>query len=148
MLADHFWYVHDWDDFGLWFLRLCLVIFSVGTLILINKIIRHRVRWRRIPIGVRVYTVSWTVYWGSIASYLLITNENPFGEWFRTLYGTGYLGMLSGLVWCLWYATKNISGDDVLCHLHAQVMAVLSDQADWEDVDAANCVERERGKAA
>jgi hypothetical protein len=84
----------------------------------------------------------WTGYWGLFASYVFITGEAPFGEWFRTLYGTGYLGTLSGLVWCLWYTTKLTSEEKLMRLVYESVREQLAQQEILEDVSTATCAER------
>lgn len=148
MFSHHVWYIHSFQDLGLLLLRSGNVLFVIMAILLYIKKFRHRARWKQIPFGVRIFAMMWTTYWGMFAFYILVTNESPFGEWFRTLYGTGYLGTLTGLIWCLWYATKTDPKDRIMNLIYENVMKQLEERKLLEDVSTkvrAERVERESG---
>lgn len=114
--------------------RVFLVLWAVITLSIFATRVRLRKRWLAIPKGTRIFTVSWTITWAFFPIYTFVNSSATSTEWFRALYGTAYLGMLSGLGWCLWYATKELPEPKVIEQVHDAVVEVVTEELAKSDL--------------
>ena len=140
-----FWYAVDLDDVVLGLTRSFLVLFGFISLLIVSLFLRKQMKWSMIPLAVRVYYLGWLSVWTVFASYIFLTNTTPFGEWFRSLYGSAYLGVLSGTFWCLYYAARNETVVRAAQALESEVQQALKQFNDKEDVNTTSSVERGSG---
>lgn len=122
------------EEAALFTTRLFLVFWALFVMGIFGARVRMRRRWLAIPKPTRLFSISWTLVWSFFPIYIFFGGSNVKEDWFIASYGTAYLGMLSGLVWCLWYATKELPEPEAIEKVHDAVVEVVAEELAKSDL--------------